>query len=160
MFRRFRAVALTLPLVLAACTPSVDLKQAVEVTDISTGWFDGGIVDGQNRLVPSATFRIRKKDPATDLSTIALNITFKRDGDTENFEDVFVQRVEFGPDHQTAPIPVRAETGYTGDPPQSRADMLKNSHFRDMEVRVLGRQASGQWTELHRFPVERRLITQ
>ena len=50
MFRRFRAVALTLPLVLAACTPSVDLKQAVEVTDISTGWFDGVAARQSGRL--------------------------------------------------------------------------------------------------------------
>ena len=43
----------------AACTQEVDLKQALQVTDVTTGWFDAGIVDGKNKLVPSITFRLR-----------------------------------------------------------------------------------------------------
>jgi hypothetical protein len=158
MTRSLRLGLLALPLLVVACGAPVDLKQAVEVVDVSTGWHDGGIVDGKNRLVPSATFRIRKKDADASLDTIALNMAFRIDGEADNFEDVFVQRVEFGPDNQTAPLTVRPETGYTGDPPQSRAEMLKNSFFRDMELRIFARQSSSQWVELHQVKIERRLL--
>ena len=50
-----------------ACSRSVDVKQALEVTDTSSGWFDAGIVDGKNKIVPSVTFKLRKK-PDADLS--------------------------------------------------------------------------------------------
>ena len=33
-------------LLAAGCASRVDLKQSVQVTDVSTGWFDAGIVDG------------------------------------------------------------------------------------------------------------------
>ena len=35
--------------------------EALEVTDVSTGWYDAGVVDGKNKLVPSLTFRLRNK---------------------------------------------------------------------------------------------------
>ena len=31
----------------------------LQVQDVSTGWFDAGIVNGQNKLVPSITFRLK-----------------------------------------------------------------------------------------------------
>lgn len=155
-----RALVLALPLLAAACTPDIDLKQGVQVTDVSTGWYDGGIVDGKNKLIPSVTFRIRKTDAGAALRTMALNLVFKREGTEDPFDEIFVQRVEFGPDNQTAPITVRAQAGYTGEPPQSRADMLQNSYFVDMHVQVFGKQTSGQWVDLHGVKVERRLLTQ
>jgi hypothetical protein len=158
MTRRTGALALLLPLVAAACSPAVDLKQAVQVTDVSSGWFDAGVVEGKNKLVPSATFRIKKGTPETNIPTLALNMVFTQDGSQEHWEDVFVQRVDFGTDGQTSPITVRSETGYRGDPPQSRADMLNNSQFRDMHVQIFGKQTSGQWIELHRLKIERRLL--
>jgi hypothetical protein len=160
MSGRLRVLALALPLLAVACSTPVDLKQAVQVTDVSTGWFDGGIVDGKNKLVPSVTFRLKKTSPDVELPAISLNLVFKRDGEDEHWEDVFLQRVEFAPDGQTAPITVRSKNGYTGDPPQSRADMLKNSQFRDMSVQIFAKQASGQWIELHTARIERRLLTQ
>ena len=55
--------------------PAVDFNQALQVTDVSGGWFDFGIVDGKNKLVPSVTFRIKKPagtraaTPSTSTST-------------------------------------------------------------------------------------------
>ena len=158
MTRLVRAFVLLLPLAAAGCTPTVDLKQGVQITDVSTGWYDGGIVDGKNRLVPSVTFRIRKTEAGAPLRTMALTLVFKQEGSSDPFDEVFVQRVEFGPDNQTAPITVRTEAGYTGDPPQSRADMLQNTHFVDMLVQVYGKQTSAQWVELHGVKIERRLL--
>ena len=140
------------------CSKPVDLKQSVEVTDVTSGWFDAGVVNGQNKLVPSVTFKLRKKGDV-ELSNIALNMVFKRQGEDGSYDDVFLQRVGFeGP--ETSIITVRAENGYTADPPQTRADMLKHSAFRDVAVQIFAKQSSTQWVELQRVDVQRQVLTQ
>jgi hypothetical protein len=59
----------------ASCAKDIDVKQALQVTDVTTGWFDAGVVDGKNKLVPSISFRLRSNTP--DLASVALNIAFK-----------------------------------------------------------------------------------
>jgi hypothetical protein len=142
----------------AACAKPVDLKQATEITDVSSGWFDAGIKDGKNKLIPSITFRI-KRNPGVDLSSLSLNVVFRAVGEQDHSDDVFVQRVDFSGD-STAPIIVRSQFGYTGDPPQSRAEMLKNSQFRDMEAQIFAKQSSSQWVDLHDVKIARQLLTQ
>lgn len=143
---------------LAGCTANADLKQALQVSDVSTGWYDAGVVDGKNKLVPSVTFRLRNVSD-TDVSAAALNIVFKFLDNGQEQDSIFVQRVPFE-NKQTEPLTVRSQTGFTGEPPQSRADMLKNSSFRDLEAIIFVRQSSNQWVELHRARVERQLLTQ
>lgn len=152
-----RVGIILLALLLPACSSNVDLKQALQVTDVSTGWYDVGVVDGKNKLVPSVTFKL-KKSPDVRLSSAALNVVFRKDTGEEH-DDVFVQRVEFGDNSESAPIRVRSEAGYTGDPPQSRVDMLKNSQFRDMDAEIFVRQSSSQWIPLHKVRVVRQLLT-
>ena len=141
-----------------ACGPSVDLKQAVQVTDVTTGWFDAGIVDGKNKLIPSVTFKL-KKNADVKLSSVALNLTFTFVGDQDHTDDVYVQRVDFQ-GQETQPVTVRTKWGYTADPPQTRAEMLKHSQFRDMDVQIFAKQSSSQWVELHRVRIARQLLTQ
>ena len=151
------ACALVGTIAAVACSSTVDLKQNVQVVDVSSGWFDAGVVDGKNKLVPSLTFKLRR--PAgVDLSSVSLNLVFKKVDGTEH-DDVYVQRVAFHDNGDTDPIPVRSQTGYTGDPPQSRADMLKHKDFIDMEVEVFARQSSSQWVPLHKVRIERQLLT-
>jgi hypothetical protein len=155
--RPSRTILAACALLTVACTTAVDLKQAVQVTDVSTGWYDAGVVDGKNKLVPSVTFTLRR--PAeVDLSTVSMNLVFKKDDGTEH-DDVFVQRVTFKDGGETDPITVRSQTGYTGEPPQSRAEMLKNSNFRDMDVEIFARQSSAQWVPLHKVRITRQLLT-
>ena len=45
-------------LLLTTCGSRVDLKAALQVTDVSTGWYDAGVVDGKNKLVPRVSFRL------------------------------------------------------------------------------------------------------
>ena len=54
---------------------------------------------------------------------------------------------------------VRPEKGYTGDPPQSRLDLLKHSQFRDVRARVFAKYSSTQWAEVGVIDVPRDLIT-
>ena len=144
-------------MLLAACAGSPDLKQSLQVTDVATGWFDAGVVDGKNKLVPSVTFSLRNTSDAT-IDTAALNVVFKNVVTGEEHDSIFVQRVDFE-NKQTRPITIRSQTGHTGDPPQTRAEMLKHSNFQDMEVVLFIRQSSSQWVELHKVRVERQLLT-
>ena len=103
------------------------------------------------------TFRLRKA-PDVDLSSLSLNLVFKAEGADEHFDDVFVQRVAFN-GNETDLITVRSKFGYTGDPPQTRAEMLKNSQFIDMNVQIFAKQSSAQWVELHGLKIPRTLLT-
>ena len=161
---RLRRIALLaaalVPLFSAACTPAIDLKQALEITDASTGWFDAGVVAGKNKLVPSVTFRLRKKEDA-ELSRVSVNALFRAaDGkESELDNDVFVQNVDIE-NGQSAPIVVRSDNGYTADPPQSRAEMLKHSQFRDMRVQIFVKHGASQWVNLGQLDIRRTVITQ
>lgn len=142
----------------AGCSDPVDLKQAVEVTDVTSGWFDAGVVEGKNKIVPSVSFRIRKKTNV-DVRPLALNLVFNHaDGSASSFEDIYLARVplESG---ETEVITARSKNGYTADPPQTRADMLKNSTFRDVAIQIFAKQSSAQWVELQRVTVQRQILT-
>ena len=55
-------LVLVLTLVESACGPNVDVKEGLQIPVVNTGWFDAGIVNGQNRLVP-AKFVLSKRKP-------------------------------------------------------------------------------------------------
>jgi hypothetical protein len=152
------ALIVLLSLAASACGGSVNVKESFTVTDVSGGWFDAGIVDGKNKLIPSVTFRLHKKG---DVSAPSLNVLFKRlvGGEELEFEDVFMQRVEFTQGDSTELLTVRPKAGYTGDPPQSRADMLNNSHFVDVRAIIFAKQSSSNWVELARYDLPRQLLT-
>ena len=103
---------------LSACGPRVELKEALQVTDVSTGWFDAGVVDGKNKLVPSITFRL-KNTSGGELPYVSMNVVFRNLVTNETHEEVFKQRVPFE-NKQTELIIVRSQNGFTGDPPQTR----------------------------------------
>ena len=162
-------VACLLPLALAgaaSCSQPVDFKQALQVTEVSGGWYDFGIVDGKNKLVPSVTFRI-KKPADVRLNSVSLNVHFKKivdpskpglEGEQE-FEEVFLQMVAFAEGTQTALMTVRSPTGVTGDVPQTRAEMLQHRLFQDVRARVFAKQSSTTWVDLLAFDIPRTVLT-
>lgn len=147
-------------LALSGCGSNVDLKQAIKITDLSGGYFDAGIKDGKNRLLPSVSFKVTKSIE-DDIRPLSLNFAFKRiAGQTEQeFDDVFVQSVSFSEGNQTPEMTVRTEAGYTGDAPQSRAEMLENKEFLDMRVVIFAKHSSSNWVEVARYDLPRLLIT-
>jgi hypothetical protein len=76
----------------------------------------------------------------------------------EEWDDVFLQRVDFSEGNRTTPLTVRPTGGVTGDPPQSRADMLKNSYFVDIRAVIFAKQSSSNWVELARFDIPRQIL--
>jgi hypothetical protein len=73
-------------------------------------------------------------------------------------DEVFLQGVEFTEGNQTPLLTVRPETGYTGDAPQTRAQILEHSQFQDVRTRVFAKQSSTTWVELLSFDIPRVLI--
>src|SRR5262245_10939072 len=70
---------IALSVVSASCGPTVDLSTNLEIFDVKTGWADLGIVNGQNKLVPQVSFKLKN---LSDQKLIALqiNAVFHREG--------------------------------------------------------------------------------
>jgi hypothetical protein len=162
--RRGGVLALLAVVVLASasCGETIDYKKALQVTDLSGGWFDAGIVDGKNKLVPSLSFRIHKPADAR-IRSLALNVIFKRVSpdkkQEEDLDEVFLQSVEFSEGNSTPLLTVRPQHGYTGDAPQTRAEILQHSQFWDGRAVVFVKQSSTTWVDLIRYDVPRAVLT-
>src|SRR5205814_8106840 len=61
----------------AACGPTVDLTKGLQVTVVNTGWYDVGIVNGQNKLVPAVSFTLKNVSERT-LVSLQVNALFRR----------------------------------------------------------------------------------
>jgi len=144
----------------AACGPPVDLSKALQVSDVSTGWFDAGIVAGQNKLVPAITFRVKNVSDRT-LNVLQVNAIFRRVSETTEWGSAFLPVTGsegLAPGATTSVLTARSQLGYTGSD-QSRDDMLRNSHFIDAKVELLAKYSSTQWTRVYEAPIARQLVT-
>ena len=54
---------------------------------------------------------------------------------------------------------LRTDSGYTGDPPQTRAEMLQHQQFQDLRVIIFAKHSSSNWVELARYDLPRTLLT-
>jgi hypothetical protein len=144
----------------AGCGPTVDLTKGLQVSIVNTGWFDKGIVNGQNKLVPSVTFTLKNVSDQK-LVTLQVQALFRRVGETEEWGSGFLTAVGsqgLAPGATTEPITMRSERGYTGSD-QSRQEMLQNSHFVDATVELQAKYAATQWARLGTYPVARQVVT-
>ncbi len=153
-------VLLGVGVVSAACRGAdVDVQQALQVTDVVTGYHDLGIVDGKNKLVPSVSFRIRNVASDT-VASVQLNAVFRVVGDQEELGSAFVKGIDargLAGGATTEPFVLRSALGYTGEQP--RAQMLQHSSFRDVHVEIFAKHGARQWVKLGEHKVERQLLT-
>jgi hypothetical protein len=167
--RTLAPAVLLAAVVAAGCSKPVDLKQALQVVDPVTGYHDAGVVEGRNKIVPTVTFRL-KKSTEDSLRPLSINVAFKKlppagtavapgAPTEEDWDEKFVQSVPFD-GNQTAPLTFQAAAGYTADPPQTRADMLKNRYFQDVRVHVFAKHSASQWVEIATFDIPRQLLAQ
>jgi hypothetical protein len=142
----------------AGCAPTVDLKKGLQVTILDSGWFDAGIVNGQNKLVPSFTFTLKNVSDQR-LVTIQVNALFRRVNENEEWGSGFKTVIGsdgLPPGSTTPPITVRSQLGYTGS--EARQEMLQNSHFVDAKVELFAKYAATQWVLLDTYPITRQLL--
>ena len=142
----------------AACGPRVDLATAVEVTDVTTGWYDAGVVSGHNKLVPSVGFRLRNVSSAS-LRNLQLNAVFQRVGDTEKWGDSYQRAITgegLAPGASSDELVLRSKLGYTSEGP--RVAMLDHSQFKDVRVEVFAKYGSAQYVKIGEWPIERVML--
>jgi hypothetical protein len=156
---------LSLVLAIAVCAGAAGCGSTGEVSnlelrDISSGYFDEGVVNGENKIVPSISFKLHNKG-GEPVSTVQLNTIFHADGADGPMDEVLTRAIgtdSLAPQQATSGMTVRSKIGYTSQ--QARADMLKNSLFRDVRARIFGKSGSGQWILLGEAVVDRRILTQ
>lgn len=139
------------------CGPTVDLKQALTITDVATGWHDVGVVDGKNKIVPAINFKVRNGSDQ-ELASLYVNVVFRRKDETDEWGSSYVRVVGsegLAPGATSEVIRARSEKGYTGE--EARADMLKHRLFIDAKAEISAKYASVQLTRIADFPITRQL---
>jgi hypothetical protein len=144
----------------SGCGPAVDLTKGLQVLDVSTGWFDAGIVDGQNKLVPMITFKLKNVSDQK-LTSLQLNVLFRRVTEPkEEWGSGFLANAApagLAPGATTETLTVKSNLGYKGTDP--REQLLHNSQFVDAKIDLFAKYASTQWVRVGEFKVERKLVT-
>jgi hypothetical protein len=138
-----------------------EVEKDLTITAVHTGWYDIGIVNGQNKLVPSISLKLKNVSPE-QIARVQLNAVFKRlDGENKEWDAHFIRGI--GPDG-LAPgatgeeLVLRSERGYTGD--ESRLQMLQNKAFVDAKVEIFGKHGSRFWVKMGEFQIDRQLLTE
>ena len=151
----------SLALLAAGCGgPPVDLKQGLKIDIVDTGWFDAGIVEGKNKLVPTVSFTVKN---VSDQKLVSLQMmaSFFRVSDTSSEWGNNLLNVAgsegLAPGATTPALTIKSPLGYTGT--DARADMLKNAIFVDAMVKLVAKYAATQWTHIREVPIERKLVT-
>jgi hypothetical protein len=149
--------ALLAACVFSGCQKPIDLTKGLELVDVSTGWHDAGIVNAQNKLVPSVTFKLKNVSDRS-LGTLQANVIFRRVGEETEWGASFV-RISgtdgLAPGAISEPQRVNCPKGYTGAEP--RQDMLANSQFVDARVQIFAKYGSTQWQRVGEYTIDRRL---
>jgi hypothetical protein len=153
-------LVLLFALVSHGCRPTVDLTKGLQVTVVNTGWFDAGIVNGQNKLVPSVSFTTKNVSDQK-LVSLQINALVRRVSENDEWGSGFLTAAGsdgLAPGATTDVLTVRSERGYTGSD-QSRQEMLENSHFVDAKVDLFGKYGAIQWVRMGTYPISRQLLT-
>lgn len=158
-----RALALLVSLVFAVVFAACDnreVERVVKVTDVKTGWYDAGIVDGQNKLVPSVSFHLQNvtSDP---IDGVQINAVFHQVTEDLAWGDRLIRGV--GSDGLAGgatgnTLIVRGPRGFTSTVP--RQEMLKHKEFVDVKVNLFARHGSRTWQKIGEFPIDRKLLTE
>ena len=162
-----RASSLGLILLLAsaqfgsACSgPTVDLTKGLQIDVVDTGWFDVGIVEGKNKLVPTVSFTVKNVSDQKLVSLQMMASFFRVTDSASEWGNTLLNVVGsegLAPGATTPTLTMKSPLGYTGTDP--RTDMLKNAQFVDAMVKLVSKYAAIQWTHVRQVPIERKLLT-
>ena len=158
-----RAPVLALAVVLlltptTACGPGVDLTKALEVTDLLTGYYDDGVKDGKNHLVPSISFRLHNKETTKSIGPVQLSVSFWKAGEDGEWDSVVVQGISgkgLAAGASTDSILVRGTVGYNLE--GARADLFTHSKFKDVTAKLFASQA-GDIVPIGQFKLDHTII--
>jgi len=144
----------------AGCGPTVDLTKGLQVSIVDSGWYDLGIVNGQNKLVPTVVFTLHNISDQK-LVTLQINALFRRVTENTEWGSGFLTVAGsqgLAPGATSDPITIKSQLGYTGSD-QSRQEMLQNSQFVDAKVELFAKYGSTQWVKVGAFPITRQVMS-
>jgi hypothetical protein len=151
------AVGLALALLVSGCNRLVE--NDLKLVDVKTGWYDAGLVNGQNKIVPNVTLKLQNVSSEA-ISRVQLLAVFRRVGEDKDWgPGVFVVAIDgngLDAGKTGGQLVLRSTIGYTG--PQSRAQMLRNREFVDAKVNVFAKHGSRTWIKMGEFTIERNLL--
>jgi len=156
---RTRGWILGLLLLSSGCGPTVDLAKGLEIVDVSSGWFDAGIVNGKAKLIPSISFRL-KNISDQKLLVLQVNALFRRVTEKDEWGSGFITAAGsegLAPGATTQAVTLKSDRGYTGTD-QTRQQMMENKYFVDAKVELSAKYGSAQWVRIGDFPITRVLI--
>jgi len=151
---------LLLSLSALGCGRTRFVEKDLKLVDVQTGWYDAGIVNGQNKIVPSITLRLENVSDES-INRVQVWAVFRRANEDKTWGEHFVRAI--GADGLAAgktgnELVLRSTLGYTSS--QSRAQMLQNKEFVDAKVNVFGKHGSRTWVKMGEYTIERHLLAQ
>ena len=154
-------------LLAAGCGGSdVDISKALQLTDVTTGWFDAGS-SWMPRARRTSWFPPSRSASRTSTANRSrasqLFAKFTEVGDPEAQEwgaPPYIRAI--GPDglaagRSTEPIVLRSDRGHVGQQP--RAQMLQNRNFKDARVELFVKYRANNWVKLGEQVIQRQLLT-
>ena len=152
-------ILLLVAYVSAGCGPAVDLTKGLQIQDVSTGWFDAGIVNGQNKLVPTISFKLKNVSDQK-LAMLQVSVIFRRVNVNDEWGSGFVRAAGsegLAPGATTPTLTVKSQLGYTGAN-QSREDMLHNGQFVDAKAELSAKYGAELLRRIGDYPITRQLV--
>lgn len=151
------AFALLLAVGAASCGRSdAEVLKDVAVVDTIGGWYDFGVVDGMNKLVPSITFKL-KNTGTRPIGNVQIMVSFWLAGDDGETDSTQVRGItnDLASGGTTEAIQVNGAYGFKIAAPRNEA--FTNPVFRDATAKLFGKRG-GKIVPLGEFKLERRLI--
>lgn len=153
-------VIAVLPMCVAACSRSREVEKDLKIIDTRTGWYDAGIVDGKNKIVPSIAFKLQNVSQE-EIARVQVNAIFHRINETDSWGEHYAPAIGsegLKASATTNELVLRGNLGYTS-PDQSRAQLLADRRFVDVKVEIFGKHGSRTWVKMGEFPIDRKLLT-
>jgi hypothetical protein len=140
------------------CARTRHVENDLKLVDVQTGWYDAGIVGGQNKIVPSITLKLQNVSDES-ISRVQVWAVFRRANEDKTWGEHFVRAIGaegLDPGKTGGALVLRSTLGYTGS--QSRAQLLQNREFVDAKVNVFGKHGSRTWIKMGEYSIERHLL--
>lgn len=160
MSRRLLLVRAALCVALAAASScsEIDLKAAVQIADVSSGYYDAGITpEGLNKLVPSLTFTVRN-GADTPLSSIDMVVLFWQTGKDAEMDELVVKVIGgkgLAPGASSEQVVLRASVGYTTA--GARAELFGHRDFLDITAKLFVKRG-GRILPAGEYKIDRKLL--
>jgi hypothetical protein len=143
----------------SGCGGEPPADKVLQVDEVVTGWLDDGIVAGQNKLVPTISYKVKNTGPGS-VSYVSFNAVFKVIDDPEELGAALLKGIDgngLAPGQTAGPFIARSQLGYTS--PAPRMQMLQHSQFKDAQVELFSKHRSGGWIKIGQYKIQRQVLT-